>query len=343
MKTVDVVIIGAGPAGSVCGYLLKKAGKDCLLIDHATFPRDKICGGGLTPKAWNLLDKIYPNLQYTYNPISRIRTYIDDKFRCEFTINSPERYIRIVKRRDFDNLLMQRYLSEGGSFIKGSFLRFEETAGDCPIVVTLRSGQQIACRYLVGADGATSQVRRQLAPDSPHGMLSFEQYQARELKAGNTITVAMSRDYVHGYFYHFPNEKEDVVGFCDLVATKQKTAEVCATLGYPIKSDIRVQGAYIPRSSVVSPFERVMLVGDAGGFPNRVSYEGLYYAFATGRNAAEAIVSGRSFREVNKVMYRKKKKEDFLDRVVYSRGGLAVLKTLMHFPRLVQFLFNVFV
>jgi hypothetical protein len=42
-------------------------------------------------------------------------------------------------------------------------------------------------------------------------------------------------------------------------------------------------------------------------------------------------------------MYRKKRKEDFLDRVVYSNGGLAVLKLLMHFPRLVQYLFNVFV
>ena len=133
------------------------------------------------------------------------------------------------------------------------------------------------------------------------------------------------------------------MGFCDLVATKQKTADVCATIGYPLNDNERLQGAYIPRSSVVSPFKRVMLVGDAGGFPNRVSYEGLYYAFATGRNAAEAIISGRDFHLVNKAMYRKKRKEDFLDRVVYSGGGLAVLKLLMHFPCVVQYLFNVFV
>ncbi|SHK85090.1 NAD(P)/FAD-dependent oxidoreductase [Xylanibacter ruminicola] len=343
MKTVDVVIIGAGPAGSVCGYLLQKAGKDCLLIDHASFPRDKICGGGLTPKAWQLLDQIYPGLEYAYNPITRVRTFIDDEFRCEFSINSPKRYIRIVKRRDFDHLLLQRYVGEGGAFLKGSFARFDEVGGDYPVVVTLRSGQQIACKYLVGADGATSRVRQQIAPDSPHGMLSFEQYQSRSEAAGDTITIAMSRDYVHGYFYHFPNQKEDVVGFCDLVATKQKTSDVCATIGYPLHDHERLHGAYIPRNSVVSPFKRVMLVGDAGGFPNRVSYEGLYYAFATGKNAAEAIISGRDFRQVNRVMYRKKRKEDFLDRVVYSGGGLAVLKALMHFPRVVQYLFNVFV
>ena len=53
LKTIDVVIIGAGPAGSMCGYLLKKNGVDSLLIDRAVFPRDKICGGGLTLKAWH--------------------------------------------------------------------------------------------------------------------------------------------------------------------------------------------------------------------------------------------------------------------------------------------------
>lgn len=47
----QVIIIGAGPSGSTCGYLLKKAGVDCIIIDYATFPREKICGGGLTPKA----------------------------------------------------------------------------------------------------------------------------------------------------------------------------------------------------------------------------------------------------------------------------------------------------
>ena len=51
MKHVDVVIIGAGPAGSVCAYLLKKAGVDCLLVDRATFPRDKLCGGGRFDRA----------------------------------------------------------------------------------------------------------------------------------------------------------------------------------------------------------------------------------------------------------------------------------------------------
>ena len=93
MKHTDVLIVGAGPAGSVCGYLLKQAGVDCLLIDHATFPRDKICGGGLTPKAWHLLDHLLPGLRYDFNPVSHIRIDIGRKAKCEFDVDEP---IRIV-------------------------------------------------------------------------------------------------------------------------------------------------------------------------------------------------------------------------------------------------------
>ena len=86
MRKFDVVIIGAGPAGSVCGYLLKKAGVSCLLIDRATFPRDKLCGGGLTPKCWKLLDELIPGFKYEYNSIRKIRVTIENDNRCDIEI-----------------------------------------------------------------------------------------------------------------------------------------------------------------------------------------------------------------------------------------------------------------
>ena len=125
MKHVEVLIVGAGPAGSVCGYLLKKAGVDCLLVDRATFPRDKLCGGGLTPNSWMLLDKLIPGIRYEYNSLHRIKLTIEGIRSCEFDTSTE---MRLVRRKIFDNTLLETYKAAGGNFLQDGFLRYEKTA-----------------------------------------------------------------------------------------------------------------------------------------------------------------------------------------------------------------------
>ena len=193
MKKVDALIIGAGPAGSMCGYLLQKAGKSCLVVDRATFPRDKLCGGGLTPKGWKLLEELIPGYKYEYNPIRRIRLMVEDNHKCDFETAIE---LRLVKRKEFDNQLLELYKSQGGEFMQGSFLHYDEK--DDGLVVTLKSGEQIACRYLVGADGSTSSVRHFLAGNHDNGFLILEQYVKKS--PDNAIEVGMSAKYdIKGY------------------------------------------------------------------------------------------------------------------------------------------------
>ena len=79
----------------------------------------------------------------------------------------------------------------------------------------------------------------------------------------------------------------------------------------------------------IAPFgENSILIGDAGQFPNRLSYEGLYYAFLTASHAAEAISTGRPFAEVNRKVFKNKKKEARAARFFYSPTGLALLRFL---------------
>ena len=171
MKKVDVLIIGAGPAGSMCGYLLKKAGIDCMIVDHATFPRDKVCGGGMSPKCWQLLEELIPDFKYDYNSIRHVRFWVEEDRCCEFETSFE---FRLVKRKAFDMQLLEQYKSLGGEVLKGSFLRYDESHDG--LTVTLKSGEQIACRYLVGADGSTSSVRHFMTGNDDNGFIILEQY-----------------------------------------------------------------------------------------------------------------------------------------------------------------------
>ncbi len=329
MIKTDVLIVGGGPAGSVCGYLLQKAGVECMVIDRATFPRDKLCGGGLTPKSWRLLEELIPGFTYEYNSIRKMRLVVNGSHSCDFPLE-PEKEIRIVKRKVFDNALLNRFIDAGGKFVKDGFLKYEE--GSDRIVVTLRSGEQVECRYLVGADGANSRVRNQLAGRRGKGLLVLEQYM--EPSPDNAIECELSNKYdVRGYFYRFPNGDFDAVGYGDESVTPARFREILRDKGI---TETRMRGCYVYMKNDYPINDHVILIGDAGGFANRVTSEGIKGAFVTARNAAEAIRTGRPFREVNDAIFKKMEWEEKFCNVFYSRGVLWVLGVLCRFPNFVK-------
>ncbi len=301
------------------------------LLDKAQFPRDKICGGGLTPKAFQLLADLYPDFRYDYNPVRHIKVTVNGKHSCEF---DADREIRIVNRKKFDHELLKQYLQSGGHFVNEGLKSYREEP-DGSIVVTLSNGQEMACDYLVGADGANSRVRRQLMKQKDQKVLILEQYM--EKNSEKEIEILLSNDYSFGYYYRFPNNDFDAIGFCDMHNSTAKFRSILKDKGL---EETDMKGAFITVSTDYTPHDRILLIGDAGGFCNRLTYEGLFYAFKTAQNACEAIVSGRCFSEVNKLYFRKKKREQRSTNLFYSRFGLAFSGFCCRWPRLVKFVFD---
>ena len=313
----EVVIIGAGPAGSVCANQLLKAGIDCVLVDFATFPREKVCGGGLTPKAYRLLEQLMPDFKYEYRSVQRIRLQMGIKYLGEV---APTRELRIVNRKDFDYALLQRYLQQGGVFIQDSFSRFEEQS-DGKLMVTLSSGRQLLCNYLIAADGANSRVRKQLLGDYHGNVLFMEQYVEPQQDA---IIGSVCRDFPNGYFYWFPSIGHDVVGFGDKQTNRTRFRKILSQFGV---EETTIKGANIPVEVVQSGRDNIILVGDAGGFANSLSYEGIYYAMATGYHASRAVIEHRPFSETNRDIFHRKRRERILTTLFYSRLGMIIVRT----------------
>ena len=166
-------------------------------------------------------------------------------------------------------------------------------------------------------------------------MLIMEQYM--EKGEANEIGIGLSNHYTKGYFYRFPNNSFDAVGFCDLNNTDDKFRAVLRENGLEVT---RLKGAFITISTDYPIHDHIILIGDAGGFSNRLTYEGLFYAFQTAKNACDAIVSGKPFKETNRLIFRKKKHEQWKTRVFYSKIGLAFSGFCCRWPGLVKLVFD---
>ncbi len=293
-RHIKTIIIGAGPAGITCGYTLVKNEEECLLIDRCTFPREKLCGGGLTPRALRLIDRIYKDLKYDYCPIDTVDLYNSVDKICTFHM---DREIHTVARKDFDHTLLKEYLSKGGQFITDIVSKIEEKDG--VIHLTFTSGQVLTCDYLIGADGTNSIVRKYIQPQFDRGIICLEKTVIGDNSKKN-IRVYFDKDYPKGYLYIFPNPRGYVVGYgngnTDIDVFHQSLDK------YGLTNENKTKGAYIPTFCKFDyPFyKHIMLIGDAGGYVDSMTGEGIPHAIKSGENAALSIINNTDFRELNK-------------------------------------------
>src|SRR5919198_3092524 len=152
MRSYDVIVVGAGPAGSTTAYHLAAAGASVLLVDRARFPRDKPCGGGVTLRAARLLPfSIDPVVE---DVVHRFELRLN--YRSSFERARDEPLCLMTQRRRLDEFLARKAEAAGAELRDGVTVTFAD--GD-PVV----DGERVSGRVIVGADGVNGVTGRTFA------------------------------------------------------------------------------------------------------------------------------------------------------------------------------------
>ena len=266
----DVVIIGSGPAGSSAAYRLRDSGLGVVLIERLSdgqFERyHRICGAGVSSHSLKGLDI---HQEEILNDVHTLRV----RFPGDHSVNLKIKG-HIIDRPVLLMRLRREAMEKGVRFIRDSVISIEDNDG---YILKLKNSESIHTRYLVGADGAYSVVRKHLFKTTPQIMLKVEEFHS-DLKAEEGILdFFMSERYSHFYQWYFPYKD----GRC--------TGAIC---GCAEKEENATRGARTIPLGWVPEIVRgnAFLVGDSAGMPNPMTAGGLRTAFLSSEAAVRAIL-----------------------------------------------------
>lgn len=299
MDSCDVLIVGGGPAGSSCAWGLRQSGLDTLLIDRSTFPRNKLCGGWITPLVFEALD--IDSGSYAPGVLQPITGF---RLSC---IGGPQvdiHYGRTISygilRSEFDEYLLRRC---GARIREGVPFDSIERTGDGWIV-----NGDIKARLVVGAGGHFCPVSRFLgnkasSPSVVAREIEFEMPAAQAANsriAGELPELYFCRD-LRGYGWCF--RKQDVltvgIGRMDNHGLSQHCDEFLRFLKRSRNVEVPGKGILGHAYWLFGHSERtildnhILLIGDAAGLAYPESGEGIRPAIESGLIAAHSILSAQ--------------------------------------------------
>jgi geranylgeranyl reductase family protein len=291
----DVAIVGAGPAGSAAalGALTADPAAKVVLLDRASFPRDKSCGDGIAPHALDVLDRVgVRGLLDDWTPVHRLALESGPN-RVERSMARPA---YVVPRRVFDSRLVDAARRAGAS-VQRMVVR-SVRADPCRVVVN----GELSARVVIGADGASSVVRTALSlPTVPRRALAIRGYAPTPASARGRQLILVGDGQQPRYAWAFDRgDGLSNVGYGELL-TRRRTRpsrrylleQLDALLPGTAAAGGDWLGHLLPLSSWRwrHPDGPVLLAGDAAGLVNPMTGEGIYYAIATGVAAGRAAVA----------------------------------------------------
>jgi geranylgeranyl reductase family protein len=297
VERFDVLVAGAGPAGSAAAIHLARAGASVLLVDKSRFPRDKPCGGGLTGRALRHLPcDVEPVVEHVVD-----RMVVRVAYGPKVAKRSSQPLILMTQRRRLDLHLAEQAALAGATFRDGVAVA-ELDLGGREIEARV-DGQTVRSSYLVGADGANGVVARAagLGEGIVRGVALEGNVSWEDLaRASYDETAWVELGVVPGgYGWVFPKGDHANLGVGGWMSEgktlRGRLDRLARVHGADPSSLEAVRGHRLPMRKPGAGATRghVLLVGDAAGLVDPLSGDGIYEAFVSAKLAAEAILAGR--------------------------------------------------
>jgi geranylgeranyl reductase family protein len=335
--TDPVIVVGAGPAGATAARSLAAGGVAVRLLDRAVFPRNKPCGGGISVR-------VLTRFPYLAHELPRIATHAVSRLYLEgpdgdsTVVNSDAPAALMIRRVEFDALLVSLAQHAGAELVTGADI-VQARQDDDGVTLRARDGRVFRAPIVIAADGVHSVVARRLGinPGWSSAAVALDMMEETPRSAlrdvdPSTLWVCYGFDAAgprpvggrsaaaQGYAYIFPKRDHVNIGIGYVLSHYRAAVDgapydlqrsfVAALRDRGIVAGDSVRKNFTPfMIPVGGPLRdpgrgRVLVAGDAGGFVNGFTAEGIYYAMVSGELAAKVAAAGGAVADLA-VRYRR--------------------------------------